>query len=94
MDRAQVQKLHELVEDYDFWTGPKLAQYGPTDVRVGSLDKTKIREFLTANQIPFEVLIEDLEALIQKERKMNAKADNATLDFEHHFGVSAVSHQP
>jgi len=86
--RSQVEKLATLREVFDFWTEPRIR--GPTDIRIGGSDKTSLRNFLTQSGIPFEVLIPDVEQLIQEERKLNVKAENATLDWEHYFGVDDI----
>ncbi|KAK2838412.1 hypothetical protein Q7C36_013226 [Tachysurus vachellii] len=68
----QIQLLKELenteVFELDFWTHPVSSDL-PVDVHVPYASLNVVRRFLQDNEIPFQVMIEDLQELLDKEQE-------------------------
>ncbi|NXD07587.1 CBPA1 Carboxypeptidase, partial [Nothocercus nigrocapillus] len=71
-DEAQLALLRALGEQeelqVDFWRGPTKPGH-PTDLRVPFWNLQAIKSFLEANDIPYSVMIEDVQELLNEEKR-------------------------
>ncbi|KAM6937603.1 carboxypeptidase A4 [Xenentodon cancila] len=67
----QIQQLRALENEeaweLDFWLHP-VSNELPVDIRVPRSSLTAVKEYLDANNIPFTVMIDNLQALLDKEK--------------------------
>lgn len=72
----QLDQLHDLGEksDWDFWQEPRRIG-GPVDIFVTPLNKRDITSTLSGLGVECKVMIEDVQTLIDKEKKLAARKD-------------------
>jgi hypothetical protein len=82
--RAQLDKLHDLSEnsDWDFWMEPKRIG-GPVDIFVTPSNKADVTSTLTGLGVDCKVMIEDVQHLMQQEKRVSSKATGSYFDSYH-----------
>ncbi|KAF5894232.1 structural maintenance of chromosomes protein 1B-like, partial [Clarias magur] len=94
----QIQLLKELenrdVLELDFWTHPVSSDL-PVDIHVPYASVYAVQRFLQDNQIPFHVMIKDLQELVDKEqedvqRSAMKSADAKSFDYAAYHKLDAI----
>ena len=82
--RDQLDKLHDLSEnsDWDFWMEPKRIG-GEVDILVTPENKLEVSSTMKKLGVDCRVMIEDVSALMAKEKKVSSKATDSYFDSYH-----------
>lgn len=98
-NRDQLNQIQELVQngDYDFWDVPRVNR--KARVMVNHVDEIMFEKFLEEHDIDFDPLVENVQQILNKERKTNeehhrrAKRDagaKVTVDFDHYWTLDEI----
>ncbi|NWJ02444.1 CBPA5 Carboxypeptidase, partial [Crypturellus undulatus] len=97
-DGAQLALLRALGEQeelqVDFWRDPTKPGH-PTDLRVPFRNLQAVKSLLEANDIPYSVMIEDVQELLDEEKRMmrlsrRLERSTDTFDFSSYHTIEEV----